>query len=423
MDNRFANMFQITEEQAIALLTKPLDELGEKSERYVAASQLSNFPSARTIKALIATIEDDEADLYHRIARRKAIESLGKIKATEALPIIAGCLDEEDLYTVENAVWAIKDIGTEDPDILEAIANLLTKEKQSYRLIIQVLAQFNYLPALERIQAFTEHEDETIASAAISTVAKFTGDYSQMERVVELLQHSSVNARRLSIQDLVDVNYYSAIPKIAECPVSVAFRLRGIRLLATSGIAEDKLTFAEIQPYLEQVIRDRPQDLEMVHEYDQKPALEFLIRELYQTDFGRCYLACQTLMAEYPEQATAAILATYEEEAYRDYGAHYHVIKLIGWLKSDAGKEIALKNLQHPQPQFQKSRAASAITIGELGIKDAIPQLQETAKSKIFDLKYASILALRKLGAAIPEDAITVDDDMLFQKLAETLAS
>ena len=423
MDNRFANMFQITEDRAIALLTKPLDELEEKSERYVAASQLSNFPSERSIKALIATIEDSDPELYHQIARRKAIESLGKIKAVSALPIIAGCLEESDPYTVENAVWAIKDIGTEDPEILEAIAKLLGKDKQSYRLIIQVLAKFNYTNALVRIKAFTEHEDETIASAAISTVAKFTDDYSQMDRVVELLQHSSVNARRLSIQDLVDVNYYSAIPDIAKCPVSVAFRLRGIRLLATAGITEGKLTFAEVQPYLERVIQDRPQDLEMVHEYDQKPALEFLIRELYQTDFGRCYLACQTLLEDYSEEAPAAILATYKEEAYRDYGAHYHVIKLLGWLQAESGKEIMLKNLNHPQPQFQKSRAASAIALGNLGVTSAIPELQKTVKSKIFDLKYASILALRQLGAAIPEDAISAEDDLLFQALAKTLDS
>ena len=418
MDNRFANMFQITEDEAIALLRKPLDELEEKSERYVAASQLSNFPSERTIEALVATIEDRDPDLYHQIARRKAIESLGKLKATKALPVIARCLSESDRYTVENAVWAIKDIGTQDSQILEAIANLLQKENQSYRLIIQVLAQFDYVPALERIKPFTDSEDETIASAAISTVAKLTGDYSHMDRVVKLLQHSSVNARRLSIQDLIDVRYYQAIPNIARCPVSVAFRLRGIRLLATAGIESGKLTFAEVQPHLEQIIRDRPQDLDLVHEYDQKPTLEFLIQELYQTDFGRCYLAIKTLMEEYPEQAPEAVLKTYKEEAYRDYGAHYHVIKLIGWLKYEAAKDIPLKNLNHPQPQFQKSRAASAITVGELGLTEAIPELQKTAASNIFDLKYASILALQQLQGAIPEE-VSSDDILIEAKIQQ----
>lgn len=417
MDNRFANMFNLTEDEAIALLKKPLAELSEKSERYVAASHLANFPTLRSVQALIETIEDDNSDMYHRIARRKAIESLGRLKAKTALPIIVNCLQENDSYTVENAVWAIKDIGTNDDAILAEIASLLNKENQSYRLIIQVLAQFNYQPALEKIKSFVNSEDETIASAAISTVAKFTGDYSEMSKVTAFLNHSSVNARRLSIQDLIDTNYYDAIPKIAKTPVSVAFRLRGIRLLAENGIKEGKITFAEIQPHLEKVIYDRPQDLSMVHEYDRKPTLEFLIRELYQTDFGRCYLATQTLLQEYAKEAPEALMATYKEEAYRDYGAHYHVIKLLGWFKYQPGKEIALKNLNHPQPQFQKSRTASAIALGNLGATEAIPLLQESLKTKIFDLKYASFLALKQLGDRTANDLITEEDDLLIQAL------
>ena len=419
-DNRFANMFNLTEDEAIALLQKPLAELEDKSERYVAASHLSNFDTPKSIEALIATIEDDNPDMYHRIARRKAIESLGRLKAKTALPAIVGCLQESDSYTVENAVWAIKDIGTDDETILARIASLLDKENQSHRLIIQVLGQFDYYSALEKIKTFTDSEDETIASAAISTVAKLTGDYSKMSEVTAFLNHSSVNARRLSIQDLIDTNYYDAIPDIAKTPVSVAFRLRGVRLLAEKGIEEGKITFAEVQPYLDMVICDRPQDLNLVHEYDQKPALEFLIGELYQTDFGRCYLATQTLLEEYPEAAPEAVMATYEAEAYRDYGAHYHVIKLLGWFKHEPGKQILLKNLNHPQPQFQKSRAASAIALGNMGATEAIPLLQETAKSQIFDLKYASLLALKQLGDGTANDFITEEDDLLIRAIKET---
>ena len=42
---------------------------------------------------------------------------------------------------------------------------------------------------------------------------------------------------------------------------------------------------------------------------------------------------------------------------------------------------ILLKNLNHPQPQFQKSRAASAISLGEFGFTEAIPLLEKTAES------------------------------------------
>ena len=52
---------------------------------------------------------------------------------------------------VENTVWAIGEIGTDDQSILEEIAQLLSKEGQIYRVIIQTLAKHDYQPALERI--------------------------------------------------------------------------------------------------------------------------------------------------------------------------------------------------------------------------------------------------------------------------------
>ncbi len=415
MDNRFANMFKLTEDQAIALLKKPLEELEEKSERYVAASHLINFPTERSIQALIETIEDDNPDMYHRIARRKAVESLGKLKVKPALPVIKTCLRDNDPYTVENAVWAIGEIGTDEAEILEDIACLLQKNQASQRLIIQILAKFNYKPALDRIKPFMESEDETIASAAIATVASLTQDYSEMGKVVDFLQHTSINARRLCIQDLIDTKYYDAIPHIAKSPISLVFRLRGIRLLAETGISSGKITFADIETYLDQVIYDRPSDLEMVHEYDQQPSLEFLIRELYQTDFGRCYLATQTLLELYPDQAPEALMATYETEARSDYGAHFHVVKLLGWLKYQPGKAIILEAFHNTQPQFQKSRGAAAIALANLGATDAIPLLQESIKSRIFDLKYASLLALEQLGAKESWSILAEDQDLLIR--------
>ena len=415
MDNRFANMFKLTEDQAIALLKKPLEELEEKSERYVAASHLINFPTERSIQALIETIEDDNPDMFHRIARRKAVESLGKLKVKQALPVIKTCLRDNDPYTVENAVWAIGEIGTDEAEILEDIACLLEKNQASQRLIIQILAKFNYKPALDRIKPFMESEDETIASAAIATVASLTQDYSEMGKVVDFLQHTSINARRLCIQDLIDTKYYDAIPHIAKSPISLVFRLRGIRLLAETGISSGKITFADIETYLDQVIYDRSSDLEMVHEYDQQPSLEFLIRELYQTDFGRCYLATQTLLELYPDQAPEALMATYETEARSDYGAHFHVVKLLGWLKYQPGKAIILEAFHNTQPQFQKSRGAAAIALANLGATDAIPLLQESIKSRIFDLKYASLLALEQLGAKESWSILAEDQDLLIR--------
>ena len=398
MDNRFSNIFNLTEDQAIALLKKPLNTESGTSERYVGAAHLINFPTERSINALIEAVQDLDPSLENRIARRKAVESLGRLKATQALPVLKSCLADEDPLTVENAVWAIGEIGTEDESILEAIADLLTKPNQTYRVIIHTLANFNYLPAKDRIKPFTDYNDKPIASAAIASLARLDGDYSQMERVMQFLQDDDLNARRGCIQDLVDTEYYPAIEAIAKAPISVAFRLRGIRLLAAKGLAESKVSFAEIEPSLDRIVRDRPQDIEMVHEYDLPPSLDFLIRELYHTDFGRCYLAGKTILETYPKKAPAALLETYAAEAHNDYGAHFHVVKLLGLLKHQPAYDLIVEALHNTAPQFQKSRTAAAIALGNLQNTAAIPILKQTLDTQIFDLKYACLLALEQLG-------------------------
>ncbi|MDJ0595725.1 MAG: HEAT repeat domain-containing protein [Pleurocapsa sp. MO_226.B13] len=400
MDNRFSNIFNLTEDQAIALLKKPLNTEDGTSERYVGAAHLINFPTERAIQALIEAVEDRNPALENRIARRKAVESLGRLKAVRALPTLQSCLADEDVLTVENAVWSIGEIGIKDDSLLEAIADLLTQPNQTYRVIIHTLANFDYQPAIDRIQAFVNDENKSVASAAIASLARLTGDNSKMERVVEFLQDSDVNVRRACIQDLIDAEYYPAISAIAKAPISVAFRLRGMRLLAAQGIGADKIAFAEIEPSLDRIIRDRPQDIEMVHEYDRPPALDFLIRELYHTDFGRCYLAGKTLLETYPEEAIDALLETYTQEAHNDYGAHFHVIKLLGLLKHESSYDLMVEALNNTAPQFQKSRAAAAIALGNIQATQAIPILKETLNTPIFNLKYACLLALEQLGAS-----------------------
>ncbi|WP_310418788.1 HEAT repeat domain-containing protein [Chamaesiphon sp. OTE_8_metabat_110] len=417
-NKRFFNIFNLTETEAIELLDTPLAKLAEDESRYVAASHLINFPTEASINALIRAIANDDPELDNRIVRRKSVETLGKLQAKQGLPAIQTCLAESDCYTVENAVWAIGEIGTEDPQILSEIAQILDREGQNHRVIIHTLVKLNYLPALDRIRTFTDSTDEATASAAIAAVCRFTGDYTQMQRVMEFLFHPNRNARRACIQDLIDTNYYPAIPTIAKCPVSIVFRLRAIRLLANSGVEQGKITFADIQASLEQTLLDRPQDLELIHEYDLPPTLEFLMRQLYETDFGLCYLATQTILDDFASLAPAALLATYAAEAYNDYGAHYHIMKLFGWLKYAPGYDLLVEALNNREPQVQKSRAAAALALGELGDNRAIPLLVASLDTKIWDLKYAILMALDKLGDTSGRELVANDDDWLIRARA-----
>ena len=421
MDKRFFKLFNLTEEQAIAILETPADKLDDPYDRYIAASHLVNFSTSKSIAALIAAVENTDDHLDNRSVRRKAAETLGRLEATPALASLHSCLHDDDCYIVENAVWAIGEIGTQNPDTLEDIAKLLDKPAQSYRVIIQALAKLNYTAALDRIRKFADSEDGMIQGGALTTICRFSGDYSQMPQVVELLQSSNVNARRSSIQDLIDAKYYQAIPQISRCPVSLVFRLRAVRMLATAGIPAGEIAFAEIEPVLDRIIGDRPEDLDLVHEYDQLPSLEFAIKELYETDFGRCYLATKTLLESYKNEAPDALLATFAESAYNDYGAHYHVMKLLGWLKYAPAFDLLVEALHNREPQFQKSRAGAAIALGEIGDKRAVAELKTCLETHIWDLKYASLMALEKLGDNSGCELLAEDDDLLIRAKAASL--
>lgn len=416
MDKRFSNLFQITEEQAIKLLQTPLELLEDKSDRYAAASHLVRFKSDRTIKALMEAIAVCDEQMYNQITKRKAIETLGRFKTTEALDLICSCLGDDDCYTVENAVWAIGEIGTKDETILNNITQLLSKPNQNYRVIIQVLAKLNYNRAITAIKPFIDDPDQSIASAGLSAIIRLTGDNSYKERIVELLQSDSVNVRRACIQDLMDIKDFDSIGAIASCPVSIIFRLRAIRALGETAIKQGIKTFAHIEPYLDQVIRDHPNDLQLVHEYDQPPSLEFLISELYHTDFGRCYLATKTILDNYADVAPEALLNTYKESAHNDYGAHYHVMKLFGWLKYQPAYDLLLEALVNNAPQFQKSRGASVIALGNLGDHRVIKALEESLTTNIFDLKYASLMVLQQWNHAIDSQITINESDFLLQQ-------
>jgi bilin biosynthesis protein len=122
----------------------------------------------------------------------------------------------------------------------------------------------------------------------------------------------------------------------------------------------------------------------------------------------------------YAEEAPAALFATYAEEAHNDYGAHFHVMKLMGWLKHAPAYDLLIEALHNKQPQFQKSRAAAAIALSELGNPSAIPDLKACLETKIWDLKYAALMALETFGDFSAHKALTQDSDWL---VAEKAAS
>jgi bilin biosynthesis protein len=189
-------------------------------------------------------------------------------------------------------------------------------------------------------------------------------------------------------------------------------------MLADAGQAEGALGFEDVKGSIETVLRDHPQDLKMVHNHPQPLPLITLIRDLYDTDFGKCYLATQAILSQYPTEAPAALFATYEEEAHNDYGAHFHVMKIFGWLRHAPAYDLLIAALHNTQPQFQKSRAAAAIALGEIGDSRAIPELEKCLSTRLWDLKYAALMALEKLESYSSYQLAIEDTDWLVRAKA-----
>jgi bilin biosynthesis protein len=90
-------------------------------------------------------------------------------------------------------------------------------------------------------------------------------------------------------------------------------------------------------------------------------------------------------------------------------------MKLLGWLRYEPGYDILIEGLNITQPQFQKSKAAAALALGELGDRRAIEALRPYLSSKLWDLRYAARVALEKLGEPIEPEQWQQDPDWFIQ--------
>jgi bilin biosynthesis protein len=98
-------------------------------------------------------------------------------------------------------------------------------------------------------------------------------------------------------------------------------------------------------------------------------------------------------------------------------------MKIMGWLKHAPAYDLLVEALHNTQPQFQKSRAAAAIALGEIGDVQAIPELHKCLETKIWDLKYATLMALEQLGDNSGYAILKDDPDWLVRAKARSKLS
>ena len=107
----FDTLPPLSKKDALRILRTPLKDLKLSSDYYKAVFHLSKFPCPETEEALLELVKCDSFENPILLAKRKAIEVLGKMRCKKAIPFIGNNLHHQDPYIVENSAWALQEIG------------------------------------------------------------------------------------------------------------------------------------------------------------------------------------------------------------------------------------------------------------------------------------------------------------------------
>lgn len=403
--SRFNNIhLGLTQQEAIRILSLPLEQLESKSDYYMAASHLINFPGESSENALLKLLESKVSGQEIFLAQRKAIEVLARLGSNISIPIIGTYLDSSDPYLVENAAWALGQLRCTDKTLNNKIIKLLIKPYSNRRVLIQVIALLNLRNAAPEIQLLRNDENPGVRGAAISAVCQLN---ETKERVMELADHlflPNQMDRQSAIQDAVDCKALVLLPEILRSPVSPVFRMRAFRALWPKDTY--KVEGLELTYCLDMLLKDDISALTLVHEYDAPPTEEFLIQEFFGTDFSRCYLALDTLIVRPAHAFLPLLLTRWNDDAHNDYGAHYFFMRLFGmyqnWPDSSlpAIKAILLEAILNKRPQFMKSKAAAIWSLGFVCSSicgDLLLKLLSPDFEAFWEVRYAALMVVEKL--------------------------
>lgn len=404
--SRFDNIhLGLSQEEALRILTLPVDELESASDYYMAASHLINFPGEATEEALIKLVVESGDNQSMRLARRKAVEVLGRLQVSRAEVPIGACLTSDDPYLVENSAWALEQLGSQDADLHRQMTGLLADPTQNRRVLIQTLAALGVGSAVPTIVPLMDDENPGVRGAARAALVRLGGDSAQVMALEDHLTLPNQMDRHSAIQDIIDCAAGALLPSVLQAPVSPVFRMRALTALWPEGASEfQQLSLTEA---LDRLLRDRPEDLVLVHRYDETPADDFLIQEFFGTDFSRCYLGLQTLRQRPELLLWPRLKQRWEEEAHNDYGAHYFFIRLVGSLTNwpDDAKSTILgwlkEAVETKRPQFMKSKPAAMLSLAALCPDDcleALPRWSDPEQTSFWECRYAAAMIREQLG-------------------------
>ena len=405
--NRFTNIhLGLSQEEAIRILSAPLDQLDSNSDYYMAAAHLQNFPGTESETALLKLLASSDDSQPTRLAQRKAVEVLAVLGCQECIPLLAKCLASDDSYLVENAAWALKELNCKDQDVIENLAKLLVDPGQNHRVIIQALTGLGAIGSVEGIKSHLSSSNPGVKGAALAGLYILLKKDFGLDTLKEHLVLPNQMDRQSAIQDIIDANAYMLLPDVLRAPVSPVFRMRAVRLLWPEGASE--VEGKALDCYVDSLIIDSPNNVELVHRYDEEPTIDFLIQEFFGTDFSRCYLALRSLALMDLNAIWPAFLQRWHQDAHNDYGAHYFFMRLLSYASNlkqeylDVAIEILLEAIANPRPQFLKSKPAAILALASIAADLAIAKLPEWLNPEVtpfWEARYAGLIALELLNS------------------------
>ena len=428
----------LSHHDALAILEQSLESLDSASDYYMAAAHLVNFPGNKTEEALLRLIDNSSNAQAVNLARRKAVEVLGRLGVQRAIPSIGRCLRSDDPYLVENAAWALLQLNCQDVELHQAMLPLLNDPGQSRRVLIQALVGLEVHAALPVLQSLQDEANPGVRGAALAGVAQLSGDSSRLQELEDHLTLPNQMDRQSAIQDLIDCRATYLLPSILKAPVSPVFRLRALRTLWPG---QDKVHAGlDLLTCIDTLIWDQPEDLVLAHCYDTEPTTLFLFDEFFGTDFSRCYLALSVLKHRPPEELWPFFWKRWQEDAYNDYGAHYFFIQLLrsvdDWpsAASPTIESLLLEAMNSKRPQFGKSKAAACLALNkhfpDIWSK-SVQRLLSSDFTANWELRYATLMGLdaicvgnfHELFTHLYNDLAVQDPDLFVDRKRQALIS
>ncbi|WP_286187816.1 HEAT repeat domain-containing protein [Synechococcus sp. A15-28] len=387
---------------AIEILATDFQDLESDSDYYMAVSHLVNFPGQFANEALLNFLGRVSTESAVLLAQRKAVEVLARLGVTQAQAKIASFLDSSDIYMVENAAWALAQIGCQDQAVHQRLIRLLHDSTQNQRVLIQSLSKLSVFAALPTITSLMDHEKSSVRGAAIAATIHLSGDRTRLADLADHLYVANQMDRQSAVQDVIDAGGIELMSSLLQAPISPAFRMRAVRALVDRSSGEQLKNSA--LSAVDQVLRDDPRLITVLHHYGDPLPTQLLVEGLFHPDFSRGYLSMQTLLDRDPDEVWTHVWSSWHKKAHNDYGAHYFMMHLFGLIRNWSHEALASIHdilsdaIRDRRPQFRKSPSAALLSFAILFpgqcdhfLKDGLT----TVMQPFWDFRYTSLLLLQ----------------------------